>query len=138
MNVEAEMTEKREYELAVLAMEEGYETPMAQDIEVVQKDGPKSVPLAYPIKKHLSAYMRVYIVRALPQAAAELNKSVEADQSVLRHILITPPIAVRRREVPAGEREAKAEAVRPTSPEAVSNAALEAALGAMLDTNESQ
>lgn len=138
MNSEAEAAEKREYELAVLAVDEGYETPIGKDIEVVQKDGPKSVPLAYPIKKHLSAYLRVYILRALPQAADELNKSVEADQLVLRHLLITPPIAVRRREVPAGEREAKAEAVRPTSPEAVSNAALEAALGAMLDTNESQ
>lgn len=136
MNSEAEVAEKREYELAVLAIEEGYETPISKDIEILQKDGPKSVALAYPIKKHLSAYLRVYILRALPQAADELNKSVEADQAVLRHLFITPPIAVRRREVPASEREAKAEAVRPTSPEAVSNAALEAALGAMLDTNE--
>lgn len=119
--------EPKEYELAVLSADEAYEVSFASGIEVLQKEGPKSVPLGYAIKKHISAFLRAYVLRMLPQTAAGLNRVVEADQAVLRHLLVTPPIVVRRRERETEVRE-KGEPVRPTSPESVSNAALEAVL----------
>ncbi len=137
MDVTSEKDEKREYELAVIAANEADEVVFGAGIEMVQKEGPKPIALAYPIKKHLSAYMRVYVFRALPADADLLNKSVEADQSILRHLMITPAIAVRR-ESRAHETRPRAEAVRPNSPEAVSNAALEAALETIQGTDESK
>ncbi len=137
MDVTSGKDEKREYELAVIAAEESYEAVFGATIEIVQKEGPKPIALAYPIKKHLSAYMRVYVFQALPADAATLNASIEADQSILRHMMITPAIAVRR-ESRAHEAKPRGEAVRPNSPEAVSNAALEAALETIQGTDESK
>ena len=124
----------KEYELAVLAAGEAEQVAFPAGIEIVQKDGPKPVALGYAIKKHASAFLWVYVFNAAPEAADLLNKAVAADQSVLRHLMITPAIMARRRE-PAHEQK-PAETSRPVSPEAVSNAALEAALENMLETNE--
>ena len=126
--------EAKEYELAVIAADEAYEVCLPAGIEVLQSEGPKPVPLGYAIRKHAPGFLRVYTLRMMPAVAAELNLAVEGDQSVLRHILVTPPIVARRREPVARE---KGEAVRPVSPESVSNAALEAALETMLENKAS-
>ena len=122
--------EAKEYELAVVTADEAYEVSLPAGVEVLQAEGPKPIALGYVIEKHASGFLRVYTLRMMPAVAAELNLAVEGDQSVLRHLLLTPPIAARRREPVARE---KGEAVRPVSPESVSNAALEAALETMLE-----
>jgi ribosomal protein S6 len=124
----------REYEVAVIALEEAYE-PALSGVSVIAKEGPRPIALAYPVKKHRSGYMSVYMVSAEPRAAAALNDALRADTNILRYLLITPPIASRRKEHRTSEKPTPAapEAIKPTSPEAVSNEALEAALTDILE-----
>lgn len=134
MDSAAEKKDARLYELAVLTVSDKDVLELGANVEVVRKDGPKSVPLGYPIKKHESAYLTVYVVKASPEDALVMEEAVRINTAVLRHILITPPVMTRRRD--AREPKAEKQEVRPSSPEAVSNAALEAALETIQGTNE--
>ena len=134
MDSAVEKRDARLYELAVLTVSDKTELSLGTNIEVVRKDGPKSVPLGYPIKKHESAYLTVYVVKATPEDAVVMEEVVRTNTAVLRHILITPPVMTRRRD--AREPKADKQETKPLSPEAVSNAALEAALETIQGTNE--
>lgn len=134
MDSAVEKKDARLYELAVLTVSDKTELALGANIEVVRKDGPKSVPLGYPIKKHESAYLTVYVVKASPEDALVMEEAVRINTAVLRHILITPPVMTRRRD--AREPKADKQETKPLSPEAVSNAALEAALETIQGTNE--
>lgn len=136
MDSAVEKRDARLYELAVLTVSDKTELSLGANIEVVRKDGPKSVPLGYPIKKHESAYLTVYVVKASPEDALVMEEAVRSNTAVLRHILITPPVMTRRRD--AREPKADKQETKPSSPEAVSNAALEAALETIQGTNESK
>ena len=133
----------RDYEIAVLMANELDEPLFGEGVEIVEKEGPKAIQLAYPIKKHASASLRVYVVRCSPENAAGIAALLKSNASVIRHLLITPPIVPRRRIAPAadaGERSVpKSDSAKQAgSSSAVSNQALEAALTKILDTNESQ
>lgn len=134
MDSAVEKRDARMYELAVLTVSDKAELALGANIEVVRKDGPKSVPLGYPIKKHESAYLTVYVIKASPEDAVIMEEVVRTNTAVLRHILITPPVMTRRRD--AREPKADKQETKPSSPEAVSNAALEAALETIQGTNE--
>ncbi|MDO8582560.1 MAG: 30S ribosomal protein S6 [bacterium] len=136
MDSVVEKRDARLYELAVLTVSDKTELSLGANIEVVRKDGPKSVPLGYPIKKHESAYLTVYVIKASPEDAVIMEEVVRTNTAVLRHILITPPVMTRRRD--AREPKADKQETKPSSPEAVSNAALEAALETIQGTNESK
>jgi ribosomal protein S6 len=92
--------------------------------------------LGYPIKKHESAFLSVYIVKAFPSDAVLMEEAVRVNPAVLRHLMITPPVMTRRRD--AREPKPEKQDVRPSSPEAVSNEALEAALENIQGGNESR
>ncbi len=137
MDSAVEKKDTRLYELAVLTVGDKDELQFGAGIEVAKKEGPKSVPLGYPINKHESAFLTVYTVQASPEDAVAMEEAVRINTAVLRHIMITPPVMTSRRdarEPKAGKREE----VKPLSPEAVSNAALEAALETIQGTNEPQ
>lgn len=136
MDSAVEKRDVRLYELAVLTVSNAVELALGANVEVVRKDGPKSVPLGYPIKKHESAYLTVYVVKTSPEDALIMEEAVRINTAVLRHILITPPVMTRRRD--AREPKADKQETRPLSPEAVSNAALEAVLETIQGTNESR
>ena len=136
MDSVVEKRDARLYELAVLTVSDKTVLELGANIEVVKKEGPKSVPLGYPIKKYESAFLTIYVVKTSPEDVVVMEESVRTNTAVLRHILITPPVMTRRRDA----REPKAEKLetKPFSPEAVSNAALEAALETIQGTNEPQ
>ena len=134
MDSVVEKRDARLYELAVLTVSNTAELALGANVEIVRKDGPKSVPLGYPIKKHESAYLTVYVIKASPEDAVVMEEAVRINTAVLRHILITPPVMTRRRD--AREPKADKQETKPLSPEAVSNAALEAALETIQGTNE--
>ena len=136
MDFTVEKRDARLYELAVVTATDTIELSFGAGIEVIKKDGPKSVPLGYPIKKHKSAYLTVYILKASPDDAVIMEEAVRTNAAVVRHILVTPPIMTRRRD--SREPKAEKQEVRPLSPEAVSNAALEAALETIQGTHESR
>ncbi len=167
MDFTEEKRDARLYELAVLTVGEKEDMSFAPGIEVIRKEGPKSVPLGYPIKKHESAFLTVYIVKAIPEDAVMMEDMVRIKPAILRHILISSPIMTRRRDArlsrarlnstdsassssaqrdgsglvvdKADEMKAeKREEAKPFSPEVASNAALEAALETIQGANESR
>ena len=131
----------REYELAALFVNELDEPSWGPNVEIIQKDGPKSVTLAYPIHQHGSAFLRVYLLRCTGVVARGLGTALNQDQKIIRHLLITPPIVTRRKDKRAEEEyieePAKTAHATPAHPTAVSNEALEEALEKILE-NESQ
>lgn len=133
---------RRDYEIAVLMAHEADEPSWGENIAIIQKEGPKNVSLAYPIKKHLSATLRVYIIRCLPQAAQALNALLGSSQAIVRHLLITPPIMTRRRMPQSVVRESvpapQGGLAKPVPPEMVSNKTLEEVLEKILEHNEPQ
>ena len=137
MDFVGEKRDARLYELTVLTTHETDAIAFGPEIELIKKEGPKSVPLGYPIKKHESAFLAVYVVQATPEDAVLMEEAVRINTAVLRHILITPPVMTRRRDARV-EKSEKREETRSASPEAVSNAALEVALETIQGThNES-
>lgn len=141
MDEEIKESSEREYEVAALFVNELDEPVFGGDINIIQKEGPKLVALAYPIKKHRSAFLRVYLVQCAGVAAQELAMSLNHDQKIIRHLLITPPIMTRRTDKRAEEKyeeePAKTAHATPAHPAAVSNEALEEALEKILE-NEPQ
>lgn len=137
MDEEIKESSEREYEVAALFVNELDEPVFGGDINIIQKDGPKLVALAYPIKKHRSAFLRVYLLQCTGVVAQELEMALNHDQKIIRHLLITPPIMTRRKDKHVeGEYEqesAKTAYVTPAHPTAVSNEALEEALEKILE-----
>ena len=136
MDFEARDQEKREYELAVLMANEAEAPSFGDGVEVVRTEGPKTISLAYPIKKHTSVALFVYILRCLPEVAAGLNASLQSQHSILRHLLITPPIHARRGPepiVPLPEKKEEKVIPRPAQPDTITNQALEEALEKILE-----
>ncbi len=122
---------KKSYELAVMLAQETDE-PMAAEllgaVEVFNKEGPRIVSLAYPIKKHESAIMFVYQFMATPEKAAEIHQQFDKQNWLLRSLLITPPIKVSHHQQRPSEPPTE---VKPIAP-AVTNEALEQALKEIL------
>lgn len=145
MEQEVRQEDTREYEIAVIMAQDVDEPIFGPAIQVMQKDGPKAVVLRYAIKKHTSGFLRTYIARCVPAVAHELNASLQSNKAVIRHLLITPPTITRRRDIQTREQslgkqegEKVETMVSPVRAEAISNEALEQALGKILETNESQ
>lgn len=141
MDEEIKESSEREYEVAALFINELDEPLFGENVKIIQKDGPKLVALAYPIKKHQSAFLRVYRLKCAGVVAQELAKALNHDQKIIRHLLITPPIMTRRKDKRAAgehkEEPAKTAYEMLARPAVVSNEALEEALEKILE-NEPQ
>ncbi len=142
MDNEAHKEDARDYEIAVLFANETEEPLWDAGITVIQKEGPKTVTLAYPIKNYASATLRVYIVRCAPHVAQGLDASLKSHQAIIRHLIIMPPVMTRRRmpQPVVREREPieKNESPKPASSDVVSNKTLEEVLEKILEHNEPQ
>ncbi len=97
---ELETLDKKEYELSVILAEEiGVDavlkavSAIAENggIEVVNKEI-KAVELAYPIKKHRSAFLLSLILKMAPANTKILSAAMRFMPEVLRSLTITPPI----------------------------------------------
>lgn len=129
--------EKRNYELAVLLENETLENTAADflsknQLDVYQKEGPRHVNLAYPINKHVSAALVVYYFSALPELIAKFKEDLKMFPSVLRFLLITPPIAKAKKMNQVRESQPVAVDIKPPRTEAVSNEMLEETLEKIL------
>ncbi len=128
--------EKRNYELAVLLDNETAEPTVAHFLsksqaEVYQKEGPKNINLAYPIKKHASAALVVYCFSALPEIIPQLKEGLKTRPNILRSLLITPPIE-KPKKFAAREPRPMAVDIKPPKTETVTNEALEETLERIL------
>lgn len=91
----------KEYELAALVTNEAVEAeldnllkdiPGGGSVEVCEKQPARAVVLAYPIKKHSSATLLVYILKADPSVIENVKKALGFKEGVLRSMIVTPPI----------------------------------------------
>ncbi len=140
------MEDKKEYELSYLAPTEEASIEVEKAIaaiggEVATKGPLQNMRLAYPIKKHASAYFGFYYVKALPDAVVKLHDMLRVNKGILRHLIVTPPIkAVPRgerfvrdaRKAPPSAGVPKIEEVKPAQPQILSNEGLEKELQQIL------
>jgi ribosomal protein S6 len=96
--------DKREYELSFLLKTKDAETALeallAQyEAEVFFKGPVVETRLAYPIKKQSQALFGYLHFRALPDSVDTLLQSLKLNSSVLRVLLVTPPISRGERAV---------------------------------------
>lgn len=88
---------KKEYEISFLLTSPEAEKELAG---ILQKHGADvfyqkpaaELPLAYKIKKHISAYFGFYHFRAMPEAIKPLKEELNLATPVLRFLIITPPV----------------------------------------------
>jgi ribosomal protein S6 len=108
--------EKREYELSFLLKAKDAEAALESllrqyETEVFFRGPVVEARLAYPIKKQLQAYFGYVHFRALPDTVEKLMQSLKLNASVLRTLLVTPPIT--RAEKPARAPEEKQVKLKP-------------------------
>ncbi len=133
--------EKKQYELAVLLDDESAEGVVADfltknQVEIYQKDGPKTINLAYPIKKHTTAFLVVYYFYSLSSHIKLIESELRLQSHILRFLLITPPIQ-KLQKTSRTDNEIKTNSpvsvdVNPPKTESVSNEVLEEALEKIL------
>ena len=105
--------QKRDYELSFLLKMPEAETEIADvlsqhQLEIFEKGPVSEIKLAYPIKKQNSAYFGFCYFRGQPEDAQKVSESLLLKPSVLRYLLITPPV---QSKTDAGRR-----APRPSAP----------------------
>jgi len=144
---ELELKDKKEYEMSfVLASEDGATDVLsaltAIGAEVVTKSSLNSIKLAYPIKKHESAYFGFCIFKADPSSIKQLKDALALNANVLRSLLITPPVKISAREDrrlgegrerrPAVVSKLEVVEAKPAEPQILSNEGLEKKLEEIL------
>lgn len=90
---------KKDYEIAFLlkspeALKELSGALKSKGAEIVYESPLKEVSLSYPIKKHVSAQFGFYHFKASPEAVSGLKADLGLSQSVLRFMIITPPVKI--------------------------------------------
>ncbi len=94
---------------------------------VFQKGSLSEIKLAYPIKKHASAYFGYIQFELRPDQIEKISQSLKLNPLVLRHLTITPPLIKKERKA-----ESK-EYVKPVAPpQVLTNEALEEKLEEIL------
>ncbi|OGY63950.1 MAG: hypothetical protein A3I89_00635 [Candidatus Harrisonbacteria bacterium RIFCSPLOWO2_02_FULL_41_11] len=137
--------DKRDYELSFLVVDKGSETAVGETLnrhgaEVFYQSPVTQIQLAYPVKKNKQAYFGFLQFRSLPEAIEKVAKTLQLDKTVLRFLVITPPIrkreerALKSRSGFRQQRERAPEAVSPSvsSNRALTNEALEEKLEEIL------
>lgn len=122
------------YEIAFLIKNPEEEKTVADLInqykgKVFQKSPLKEVKLAYPIKKHTTAYFGYVQFELLPANIEKISQSLKLNSLVLRYLTITPPIMKRERRV---ENKEFVKPLAAAPKQALSNVALEEKLKEIL------
>ncbi|TSC83144.1 MAG: 30S ribosomal protein S6 [Parcubacteria group bacterium Gr01-1014_19] len=122
---------KKEYEIAyLLATPEAEQDVLAllkqNGAEISHQKAAASIPLAYPIKKHATAYFGFVYFMADPAVIKPVTDALTLQKGVLRSLVITPPVRVAAPMVPGTGRPEKK--VTPS----ISNEALEEKLEEIL------
>lgn len=103
MSDETNLKDKKEYELGAMLIDEAVSTEVEAIIkknggEMVGAPSVSSMRLAYPLKKHESAFFGVFIFNAYSSAVKNIKDEVDLNVKVLRSLILTPPVKVVPRE----------------------------------------
>lgn len=95
--------------------------------------GPISqVRLAYPIKKQTSAFFGFCYFYAEPELVKKINDDLALNGSVVRFLIVTPPVKAISRQPKAPEKAPEPKNDQPQQPAVLSNEALEQKLEEIL------
>lgn len=89
--------DKKEYEIAFLLVSPEKEEGVAKilqdnEAEIFHQKSVNKINLAYPIKKHDSAYFGFYHFRASRDGISKIRETLRLNSDVLRFLIVTPPI----------------------------------------------
>ena len=92
-----ETENKKEYEISFLLDSAEAEKDFAATLgklgaEVFFQKPATSMPLAYKIKRHSSAFFGYYHFRAMPEVILRIKETLNLAPNVLRFLIITPPV----------------------------------------------
>ena len=128
-------TEKNKYEISFLApTEEGAGIVLKHlnqvGAEINGEQQLEQMSLAYPIKKHNSAYFGCIHFALDPEEVTVLRDTLKFEENILRYTIVTPPFIKVEETQPRGPRVAQEMVIEraPSTPETVSNKDLEARL----------
>ncbi|MDO8585402.1 MAG: 30S ribosomal protein S6 [bacterium] len=98
-----DMEDRKEYELAFVAAGEDAAPAVDQLIAkhggAITGRGPlAALKLAYQIKKHTTGFFGYVWFSALPANVKQLHDELAVEKSVLRFLIVTPPVKVTVRE----------------------------------------
>lgn len=87
--------EKKEYEIGYMikaadALAEIEKVLSSEQADVVNKSQPREMRLAYPVKKHTTAFFGFIIFKVMPEAIARMKKVLQLREGVLRFIIVKP------------------------------------------------
>lgn len=131
-----ETENKKNYEISFLTHSEEGVGVLVKHLnqlgaEILNEGDIESINLAYPIKKHESAYFGCIHFEASPDLIDQLKEVLKFEDGVLRYLIITPPFmkegAPQAKEHKI-ETEKKKPSSEPTSEKGLSNEDLEAKL----------
>lgn len=97
--------------------------------KVIQKSPLKELKLAYPIKKHITAYFGCVQFELLPADIEKVSQSLKLNSQILRYLAITPPIMKQEKRIMGVKEHIKPPAV---SQPVLTNEALEEKLEEIL------
>ncbi len=91
--------EKKDYEISFVVKDQGGENSVSDilsqlEASVIYKSPVSEVYLSYPIKKNKHGYFGYFHFSAFPEAADKLGAALNLSQSVLRFLIVTPPVGV--------------------------------------------
>lgn len=120
----------KDYEIAFLLTSSDSAKELAgfftqHQAEIFHQPPLTEVRLSYPIKKHVSAQFGFYHFRTSPEVIQKLKDGLVLNQSVLRFMIVTPPV-----KLPAAASQQRQER-KPAAP-VISNEMLEGKLEEML------
>lgn len=91
--------EKKEYEISFVVKNQGDEAVVSDflsqfDAMVTYKSPVNEAYLSYPIKYHKHGYFGFFRFSVFPEAIEKITGVLNLDQSVLRFLIVTPPIGI--------------------------------------------
>lgn len=123
---------QKEYEISFLLTsseaEKSIDEVLTKNLaEVFNRKPVVEIPLAYPIKKHSTAYFGFYHFRSNPGNVEKIDAALRLTKDVLRFLVVTPPA-----QSAAPQATSRPTIIRKQSEVALSNEALEEKLEEIL------
>ena len=112
MSEESTVEDQKAYEVSFLLTEESVIADIDKAIEgagmqITNKGQLQNLKLAYPIKKHDSAFFGYYHIAGLPENIKKVKEALALNPKILRILVLTPPIIVAPREIRSTARDSQ-------------------------------
>ncbi len=112
--------EFKKYEVGFLVRNEGDKEEVVKTLKnhkssVIDDGGISRIKLAYPIKKEDFAYFGYLHFSCAPENIKELRNELKTSSKVLRFIIVSQPVPVKKSEIKDASEEFRRRPIAPTS-----------------------